>query len=137
MISFTGCGKYLCCPDVKVVGASLARWIPGTLQLALFAVVMLLAAPVGATSTEPQLLTVVADGAAVGTSLAVIAMISFTGCGKYLCCPDVKVVGALPTCTTGIGSGPREPDPIDGITAGARRSQSCTRSAGRWFRHRQ
>jgi len=110
------------------VGASLARWIPGTLQLALFAAVMLLAAwrmlrtaPVGPTSTEPQRLAVVAGGTvvgvlsglvgvgggflivpalvllaavpmsnAVGTSLAVIAMNSFTGFGKYLLVLDAK-----------------------------------------------
>jgi hypothetical protein len=110
------------------VGASLARWIPGTLQLALFAVVMLLAAwrmlsaaPVGTTTAEPHPLAVVAGGtavgalsglvgvgggflivpalvllaavpmsSAVGTSLAIIAMNSFTGFGKYLLILDAK-----------------------------------------------
>jgi len=118
------------------VGASLARWVPGTLQLALFAVVMLLAAwrmlraaPVGATAAEPQLVAVVAGGtavgalsglvgvgggflivpalvllaavpmsSAVGTSLAVIAMNSFTGFGKYLLVLDAKGL-VLDWCT--------------------------------------
>ena len=110
------------------VGASLARWIPGTLQLALFAFVMLLAAwrmlraaPLATASAEPRPLAVVAGGtavgvlsglvgvgggflivpalvllaavpmsSAVGTSLAVIAMNSFTGFGKYLLVLDAK-----------------------------------------------
>ncbi len=112
------------------IGASLARWIPGTLQLALFAVVMLLAAwrmlraaPVEATSAKPHPVAIVAGGtavgalsglvgvgggflivpalvllaavpmsSAVGTSLAVIAMNSFTGFGKYLLVLDAKGV---------------------------------------------
>jgi hypothetical protein len=110
------------------VGASLARWIPGTLQLSLFAFVMLLAAwrmlraaPLATASAEPRPLAVVAGGtavgvlsglvgvgggflivpalvllaavpmsSAVGTSLAVIAMNSFTGFGKYLLVLDEK-----------------------------------------------
>ena len=111
-------------------GASLARWIPGTLQLALFAAVMLLAAwrmlraaPVGATTSKPHPMAIVAGGtavgalsglvgvgggflivpalvllaavpmsSAVGTSLVVIAMNSFTGFGKYLLVLDAKGV---------------------------------------------
>jgi uncharacterized protein len=103
------------------LGASLARWIPGAAQLALFAVVMLVAAwrmlrgaPVAAGDHRPNRIAVVAGGtavgalsglvgvgggflivpalvllagvpmsSAVGTSLAVIAMNSFTGFGKY------------------------------------------------------
>ena len=112
------------------VGASLARWIPGTLQLTLFAVVMLLAAwrmlraaPVEATLAKPHAMAVVAGGtavgalsglvgvgggflivpalvllaavpmsSAVGTSLAVIAMNSFTGFGQYLLVLEAKGV---------------------------------------------
>jgi uncharacterized membrane protein YfcA len=104
------------------LGASLARWVPGAVQLALFAVVMLVAAirmlrsaPLAVDEREPHPFAVVAGGAAVGalsglvgvgggflivpalvllagvpmtsaigTSLAVIAMNSFTGFGKYL-----------------------------------------------------
>ena len=105
------------------LGASLARWIPGPAQLALFAVVMLVAAwrmlrsaPVatGANESQPHPFVIIAGGtavgalsglvgvgggflivpalvllagvpmsSAVGTSLAVIAMNSFTGFGKY------------------------------------------------------
>jgi hypothetical protein len=103
------------------LGASLAHWVPGTAQLALFAFVMLAAAwrmlrsaPVAAGDHRPHLVAIVAGGAAVGalsglvgvgggflivpalvllagvpmssavgTSLAVIAMNSFTGFGKY------------------------------------------------------
>lgn len=104
------------------LGASLARWVPGAVQLTLFAAVMLVAAlrmlqsaPLAAAASEPHPFAVVAAGAAVGalsglvgvgggflivpalvllagvpmssaigTSLAVIAMNSFTGFGKYL-----------------------------------------------------
>ena len=104
------------------LGASLAQWVPGTVQLALFAFVMLAAAwrmlqnaPVAAGDHRPHLVAIVAGGAvvgalsglvgvgggflivpalvllagvpmssAVGTSLAVIALNSFTGFGKYL-----------------------------------------------------
>jgi hypothetical protein len=104
------------------LGASLARWVPGPVQLALFAAVMLIAAwrmlgsaPLRAEASEPHPFAVVASGAAVGalsglvgvgggflivpalvllaavpmasavgTSLVVIAMNSFTGFGKYL-----------------------------------------------------
>ncbi len=103
------------------LGATLARWVPGPVQLALFAGVMLLAAGrmlAGAAlhpaSHEPRRLAMVAGGtgvgllsglvgvgggflivpalvllagvsmaSAVGTSLAVIAMNSFTGFAKY------------------------------------------------------
>jgi hypothetical protein len=112
------------------LGASLARWIPGTLQLALFAAVMLIAAwrmlraaPIEATSAKPHPVAIVAGGmavgvlsglvgvgggflivpalvllaavpmaSAVGTSLAVIALNSFTGFGKYLLVLDAKGV---------------------------------------------
>jgi len=112
------------------LGASLARWVPGTLQLALLAVVMLVAAwrmlraaPPRASSAEPHPNAIVAGGtavgvlsglvgvgggflivpalvllaavpmsSAVGTSLAVIAMNSFTGFGKYLLVLDAKGV---------------------------------------------
>ena len=104
------------------LGATLAQWVPGTVQLVLFAVVMLLAAwrmlRGGVTQLadhEPHRMTVVAGGlgvgalsglvgvgggflivpalvllarvpmaSAVGTSLAVIALNSFTGFAKYL-----------------------------------------------------
>ena len=104
------------------LGASLARWVPGTVQLALFAVVMLVAAwrmlrsaPLAMSAGESHPAAVIAGGvavgalsglvgvgggflivpalvllagvpmaSAVGTSLAVIAMNSFTGFGKYL-----------------------------------------------------
>jgi len=104
------------------LGATLAQWVPGTVQLVLFAVVMLLAAwrmlRGGVTQFadhEPHRMTVVAGGlgvgalsglvgvgggflivpalvllarvpmaSAVGTSLAVIALNSFTGFAKYL-----------------------------------------------------
>jgi uncharacterized protein len=104
------------------LGATLAQWVPGTVQLVLFAVVMLLAAwrmlRGGVTQLadhEPHRTTVVAGGlgvgalsglvgvgggflivpalvllarvpmaSAVGTSLAVIALNSFTGFAKYL-----------------------------------------------------
>jgi len=104
------------------LGASLARWVPGAVQLALFAAVMLVAAfrmlrsaPLAAGKSAPHPFAVVAGGTAVGalsglvgvgggflivpalvllagvpmtsaigTSLAVIAMNSFTGFGKYL-----------------------------------------------------
>jgi len=110
------------------VGASLARWVPGTLQLALFAIVMLLAAwrmlrpaALKEDAASPRPMAIVAGGAAVGllsglvgvgggflivpalvlfaavpmasavgTSLAVIAMNSFTGFGKYLLVLDAK-----------------------------------------------
>jgi uncharacterized membrane protein YfcA len=103
------------------LGATLARWVPGALQLALFAGVMLLASwrmlrggPLQSVTQEPRRLAVVAGGtgvgilsglvgvgggflivpalvllagvsmaSAVGTSLAVIAMNSFTGFAKY------------------------------------------------------
>lgn len=103
------------------LGASLARWVPGPAQLALFAVVMLVAAwrmlrsaPVTAGDKRPHRLAIIAGGtavgalsglvgvgggflivpalvllagvpmsSAVGTSLAVIAINSFTGFGKY------------------------------------------------------
>jgi uncharacterized membrane protein YfcA len=104
------------------LGASLARWVPGPAQLALFAVVMLVAAwrmlqsaPLAAGEHKKHPVAIIAGGAAVGalsglvgvgggflvvpalvllagvpmsnavgTSLAVIAMNSFTGLGKYL-----------------------------------------------------
>ena len=104
------------------LGATLAHWVPGTVQLVLFAVVMLLAAwrmlRGGVTQRAdhpPHRMTVVAGGfgvgalsglvgvgggflivpalvllagvpmaSAVGTSLAVIALNSFTGFAKYL-----------------------------------------------------
>jgi len=104
------------------IGATLSHWVPGTVQLVLFAVVMLLAAwrmlRGGVTRRadhEPHRMTVVAGGlgvgalsglvgvgggflivpalvllarvpmaSAVGTSLAVIALNSFTGFAKYL-----------------------------------------------------
>ncbi len=104
------------------LGATLAHWVPGTLQLALFAGVMLLAAwrmlrgaVVTRTDHEPHRLAVVAGGtgvgllsglvgvgggflivpalvllagvpmaSAVGTSLAVITLNSFSGFAKYL-----------------------------------------------------
>jgi uncharacterized protein len=103
------------------LGASLARWVPGSAQLLLFAVVMLVAAwrmlrsaPVAAGDDRPHRSAIIAGGTAVGvlsglvgvgggflivpalvllagvpmsnavgTSLAVIAMNSFTGFGKY------------------------------------------------------
>jgi uncharacterized membrane protein YfcA len=112
------------------VGASLARWVPGALQLALFAVVMLVAAwrmlraaPPVTDSAEPHPAAIVVGGtavgmlsglvgvgggflivpalvllaavpmsSAVGTSLAVIAMNSVTGFGKYLLVLDAKGV---------------------------------------------
>jgi len=104
------------------VGATLAHWVPGALQLALFAGVMLLAAwrmlrggVVARSGREPRRIAVVGGGvgvgvlsglvgvgggflivpalvllagvpmaSAVGTSLAVIALNSFSGFGKYL-----------------------------------------------------
>jgi uncharacterized membrane protein YfcA len=110
------------------LGASLARWVPGSAQLVLFAVVMLIAAwrmlraaPLAAEVGEPHLVAVIAGGlavgalsglvgvgggflivpalvllaavpmsSAVGTSLAVIAMNSFTGFGKYIHVLDAK-----------------------------------------------
>ena len=104
------------------LGATLARWVPGPVQLALFALVMLVAAwrmlrggVMQRLDHEPQRLAVVAGGigvgalsglvgvgggflivpalvllagvpmaSAVGTSLAVIALNSFTGFLKYL-----------------------------------------------------
>jgi len=104
------------------LGATLARWVPGPVQLGLFALVMLVAAwrmlrggVVQRPDHEPRRLAVVAGGigvgalsglvgvgggflivpalvllagvpmaSAVGTSLAVIALNSFTGFLKYL-----------------------------------------------------
>ena len=104
------------------LGATLARWVPGPVQLALFALVMLVAAwrmlrggVMQRPDHEPRRLAVVAGGigvgalsglvgvgggflivpalvllagvpmaSAVGTSLAVIALNSFTGFIKYL-----------------------------------------------------
>jgi hypothetical protein len=104
------------------VGATLARWVPGTVQLAVFSGVMLLAAwrmlrsdAIARPDREPRLPLVVAGGvgvgalsglvgvgggflivpalvllagvpmqSAVGTSLAVITLNSFSGFGKYL-----------------------------------------------------
>jgi uncharacterized protein len=104
------------------LGATLAHWVPGPVQLAVFAGVMLLAAwrmlsssVVTRTDHEPHRLAVVAGGtgvgllsglvgvgggflivpalvllagvpmaSAVGTSLAVITLNSFSGFGKYL-----------------------------------------------------
>jgi uncharacterized membrane protein YfcA len=112
------------------VGASLARWVPGSLQLALFAVVMLVAAwrmlraaPLATASAEPHPAAIVAGGtavgalsglvgvgggflivpalvllaavpmsSAVGTSLAIISMDSFTGFGKYVLVLDARGV---------------------------------------------
>jgi uncharacterized membrane protein YfcA len=103
------------------LGASLARCVPGAAQLALFAVVMLVAAwrmlrsaPVASGDPRPHPFAIIAGGAAVGvlsglggvgggflivpalvllagvpmssavgTSLAIIALNSFTGFGKY------------------------------------------------------
>lgn len=103
------------------LGASLSRSVPGSLQLALFAAVMMLASwrmlrggPLQSGRHEPRRLAVIAGGtgvgllsglvgvgggflivpalvllagvsmaSAVGTSLAVIAMNSFTGFAKY------------------------------------------------------
>jgi uncharacterized membrane protein YfcA len=110
------------------LGASLARWVPGAVQLALFAAVMLAAAwrmlrgaTLAADDREPHPIAVVSAGAAVGalsglvgvgggflivpalvllagvtmssaigTSLVVIAMNSFTGFGKYVHVLDAK-----------------------------------------------
>jgi len=104
------------------IGATLAHWVPGVAQLALFAGVMLLAAwrmlrgaTVAAADHEPRAAAVVGGGfgvgllsglvgvgggflivpalvllagvpmlSAVGTSLAVIALNSFTGFAKYV-----------------------------------------------------
>ena len=104
------------------LGATLAHWVPGAVQLALFAGVMLLAAwrmlrgaMIAPSSGEPHRLAVIGGGAgvgllsglvgvgggflivpalvllagvpmvsAVGTSLAVITLNSFSGFGKYL-----------------------------------------------------
>ncbi|NJD32939.1 MAG: sulfite exporter TauE/SafE family protein [Gammaproteobacteria bacterium] len=104
------------------LGATLAHWVPGPVQLAVFAGVMLLAAwrmlrgsAVTRTDDEPHRLAVVAGGtgvgllsglvgvgggflivpalvllagvpmsSAVGTSLAVITLNSFSGFGKYV-----------------------------------------------------
>jgi uncharacterized protein len=104
------------------LGATLARWVPGAMQLTLFSGVMLAAAwrmlssaPLAAAEHQPHRMAVVAGGiavgvlsglvgvgggflivpalvllaavpmsSAVGTSLAVIAMNSFTGFIKYL-----------------------------------------------------
>jgi len=112
------------------LGASLARWVPGAAQLALFAVVMLVAAwrmlrsaPVTSDDHKPHRFAIITGGAAVGalsglvgvgggflivpalvllagvpmssavgTSLAVIAMNSFTGFGKYLQVLEAKGV---------------------------------------------
>ena len=112
------------------LGASLARWVPGPAQLALFAVVMLVAAwrmlssaTVGDGDRKPHPLAILAGGtavgslsglvgvgggflivpalvllagvpmtSAVGTSLAIIAMNSFTGFGKYLQVLEAKGV---------------------------------------------
>jgi len=112
------------------LGASLARWVPGPAQLALFAVVMLVAAwrmlrsaPVATGDHRPHPLAIIVGGAAVGalsglvgvgggflivpalvllagvpmtsavgTSLAIIAMNSFTGFGKYLQVLEAKGV---------------------------------------------
>ncbi len=56
-----------------LLGATLAQWVPGTLQLALFAGVMLLAAwrmlrvgPVAAAAREPRRAAIVAGGLGVG-----------------------------------------------------------------------
>jgi uncharacterized membrane protein YfcA len=103
-------------------GATLAHWVPGPVQLAVFAGVMLLAAvrmlwgpPITSTGREPRRTAVIAGGtgvgllsglvgvgggflivpalvllagvpmaSAVGTSLAVITLNSFSGFGKYL-----------------------------------------------------
>jgi uncharacterized membrane protein YfcA len=110
------------------VGASLAHWVPGTLQLALFSAVMLIAAwrmlrstalkadaigfrPMGVVAGGAGvgllsglvgvgggflivpalvLLAAVPLASAVGTSLAVVAMNSFTGFSKYLFVLDAK-----------------------------------------------
>lgn len=112
------------------LGASLARWVPGPAQLALFAVVMLVAAwrmlrsaPVATGDHRPHPFAIIVGGAAVGalsglvgvgggflivpalvllagvpmtsavgTSLAIIAMNSFTGFGKYLQVLEAKGV---------------------------------------------
>jgi len=61
------------------LGASLARWVPGPVQLALFAAVMLIAAwrmlgsaPLLAEASEPHPFAVVASGAAVGMKAMVM-----------------------------------------------------------------
>jgi uncharacterized membrane protein YfcA len=112
------------------LGASLTRWVPGSAQLALFAVVMLVAAwrmlrstSVATGDHKPHPFAIIAGGTAVGalsglvgvgggflivpalvllagvpmtravgTSLAVIAMNSFTGFGKYLQVLEAKDV---------------------------------------------
>ena len=64
------------------VGASLARWVPGTLQLALFAIVMLLAAwrmlrpaALKEDAASPRPMAIVAGGAAVGALSGLVGIV--------------------------------------------------------------
>lgn len=73
------------------LGASLARWVPGTAQLALFAFVMLAAAwrmlrsaPVAAGDSRPNLVAIIAGGAAVG------ALSGLVGVGGFLIVPALS-----------------------------------------------
>lgn len=79
-------------------GASLAHWVPGPLQLVLFAVVMLVAAarmlssgPVSRGDERPHPLAVVGSGAAVGTLSGLVGV-----GGGFLIVPALVTLAAVP-----------------------------------------
>ena len=80
------------------LGASLARWVPGPVQLALFAAVMLVAAvrmlgsaPLSTGDAQPHPLAVVASGAAVGALSGLVGV-----GGGFLIVPALVLLAAVP-----------------------------------------
>ena len=80
------------------LGASLARWVPGTAQLALFAFVMLAAAwrmlrsaPVAAGDSRPNLVAIIAGGAAVGALSGLVGV-----GGGFLIVPALVLLAGVP-----------------------------------------
>ncbi|HEX7373882.1 MAG TPA: sulfite exporter TauE/SafE family protein [Steroidobacteraceae bacterium] len=80
------------------LGASLARWVPGPVQLALFAAVMLLAAwrmvraaPLATSDAGPRRVAVVASGTAVGLLSGVVGV-----GGGFLIVPSLVLLAAVP-----------------------------------------
>jgi len=80
------------------LGASLARWVPGTVQLALFAVVMLVAAwrmlrsaPLAMSAGESHPVAVIAGGVAVGALSGLVGV-----GGGFLIVPALVLLAGVP-----------------------------------------